>query len=433
VGYLHTYGLQIFDEKNPMKTTQRKIRILLAIITLLFASGNLVIAVCNASNRRAVDHWVGTWACAPQLAEATDQFAAENFARDVTLRQIVHVSVGGETIRVRFTNAFAEDAVTIKSAHLAKPAAGGEILPGTDRKLTFNQRDSITIPAGALVYSDPIDFELPRLSELAVTIYVKSLPGGVTTHAGSRATSYFTDGDFVSAVSLPDAKSVDHWYFLSGIDVRSKRERLAVVVLGDSITDGKNSTTNGNFRWPDVFAARLQSDRNTRDVGVLNEGIGGNRLLQDGAGANALARMDRDVLAQVGVGWLIVFEGVNDIGTCKEPCDMESTAKEIIGAYEQIIVRAHSRKIRVYGATITPFGASFYATPEAERTRESVNDWVRTSGWFDAVLDFDRTTRDPNNPQNLLPSFDSGDHLHPGDVGYKAIANSIDLSLFQEK
>jgi lysophospholipase L1-like esterase len=416
-----------------MKAALKKNRIVLAIMTLLFASGSLIDAVCNAHNRKAGDYWVGTWACAPQLAEAADQFVAANSASGITLRQIVRVSVGGKTIRVRFTNAFAKDAVTINSAHLARPAAPGEIQPGTDRKLTFNRRDSITIPAGALVYSDPIDFELLQLSELAVTIYLKSLPAGVTTHAGSRATSYFTTSDFVSATSLPDAKSVDHWYFLNGIDIRSKKEHLAVVVLGDSITDGKNSTTNGNLRWPDVFAARLRSDRHTRDVGVLNEGIGGNRLLQDGLGANALARMDRDALAQVSVGWLIVFEGVNDIGTCKKPCDMESTANEIIGAYEQIIVRAHSRKIRVYGATITPFGASFYATPEAERARESVNDWIRTSGWFDAVLDFDRTTRDPNNLQNLLPSFDSGDHLHPGDVGYKAIADSIDMSLFQKR
>ncbi len=207
----------------------------------------------------------------------------------------------------------------------------------------------------------------------------------------------------------------------------------SVVVLGDSITDGRSSTTNGNDRWPDVLARRLHANKQTSNVGILNEGIGGNRLLHDGLGPNALARLDRDVLAQTRARWLILLEGVNDIGTCKDNCDLESLANDIILAYQQIILRAHSQNIRVYGATITPFGASFYASPEAERARQTVNRWIRTSGYFDAVIDFDAVVRDPNSAPNLSTASDSGDHLHPNATGYKAMGDSIDLKLFEAK
>jgi len=403
-----------------------KLSAVAALLFLAFVSVSAQNTWVASANEKNPSHWVGTWASSPQLA---DQPPPPPLA-DTTLRQIVHVSLGGTKIRVRFSNAFGKTALTIASAHVAKAAGGGTIQSGTDQPLTFDKQSSVAIPPGALMYSDPVDFDLPPLSDLAITIHLKDPPDGVTTHAGSRATSYFTAGDFVSAVELPSPQTVDHWYFLNGVDVARRARSATVVILGDSITDGKNSTTNGNGRWPDELARRLPLNKHTRNVGVLNEGIGGNRLLHDGLGPNALARLDRDVLTQTGVRWLVVFEGVNDIGTCTNACDPDSTANDIIAAYNQIILRAHSQSIHVYGATITPFGNSFYATPDAERARQKVNAWIRASGGFDAIIDFNAVTRDPNNPSNLSRGMDSGDHLHPGPAGYKAMGDSVALKLF---
>jgi lysophospholipase L1-like esterase len=377
--------------------------------------------------------WLGTWASSPQAAESIEEFADMSLLQGLTLRQIVHISIGGQTVRVRFSNEFGKETLRISAAHIAKTATPGAIQPGSDKALTFRGQSSATIPAGALIYSDPLDFELTPLSNVTVTIYLKNFPNAVTTHSGARTTSYIAVGDKASDVALSGARTAEHWYFLNGIEVATGKPCCAVVTLGDSITDGKNSTTSGNTRWPDDLAARLQHEMRTRHIAVLNEGIGGNRLLHDGLGPNALARLDRDVLAQIGVRWLVVFEGVNDIGTCKDACDMNTLVGEMTAAYEQIILRAHAHNIRVYGATITPFGGSFYDTPAGEHARQSVNDWIRTSGRFDAILDFDAVTRDPSDPSNLRPAFDSGDHLHPTDAGYKAIADSVDLNLFRNK
>jgi lysophospholipase L1-like esterase len=382
-----------------------------------------------ASASGSFDHWVGTWASSPQLAEPSVEPPPPGFA-DVTLRQIVHVSLGGTKIRVRFSNAFGKTVFTITAAHVAKATGGSAIQAGTDKPLTFDEKPSVIIPAGALMYSDPLDFDLLPLSDLAVTIHLNSVPDGVTTHAGSRATSYLTSDDSVSALELPSAQRLDHWYFLNGVDVLARNSSAAIVILGDSITDGRGSTTNGNDRWPDALARRLHANKRTNNMGVLNQGIGGNRLLRDGLGPNALARLDRDVLSQTGVRWLVVFEGVNDIGTCTGSCDPDSTARDIISAYRQIILRAHSHNIRVYGATITAFGGHSYATLEAEPARQTLNQWIRTSGHFDAVIDFDAITRDPNNPSQLSAQVDSGDHLHPSGAGYKIMADSINLKLF---
>lgn len=372
--------------------------------------------------------WVGTWACAPQLADSDPAVPATGFT-DVTLRQVVHVSVGGKRVRVRFSNAFGNGVLTISSAHIAK-ADRGRIQAASDTALSFHGQSAVNIPSGALMYSDPVDFDLPPVSDLAVTIHVASSPEHITSHQGARATSEFTRGDEVSASELAGAEKAEHWYFLNGVDVAGHTSSSTVVILGDSITDGKNSTTDGNGRWTDELARRLHGNKRTTKVGLLNEGIGGNRLLHDGLGPNALARFDRDVLAQSGLRWLVVLEGVNDIGTCKQACDLNTTVGEITAAYEQIITRAHSHGIRVYGATIMPFGASFYSSPEAERARQSVNNWIRTGGHFDAVIDFDAVTRDPENPANLLGAVDSGDHLHPADAGYKRMGASVDLKLF---
>jgi lysophospholipase L1-like esterase len=399
---------------------------LAATLPLLLIS--LWLAPDAGSRDSTEDHWVGTWACSPQLADSDPAVPASGFA-DTTLRQVVHVSVGGNKIRVRFSNAFGNGLLTISSAHIAR-ADGTKIQAASDTALSFHGQSSVNIPSGALMYSDPVDFDLPPVSDLAVTIHVASSPEHITSHQGARATSEFTHGDWVSASELPAAERAEHWYFLNGVDVAGHSALSTVVILGDSISDGKNSTTDGNGRWTDELARRLHGNKRMAKVGVLNEGIGGNRLLHDGLGPNALARFDRDVLAQSGVRWLIVLEGVNDIGTCKEACDLDGTANAVIAAYQQVIVRAHSHGIRVYGATIMPFGGSFYASPEAERARQTVNSWIRTSGRFDAVIDFDALTHDPQSPSNLLSGVDSGDHLHPADAGYKTMGDSIDLKLF---
>jgi len=386
-----------------------------------------------ASAHGEKDHWVGTWASSPQLEDPGNALPSPGFA-DTTLRQVVHVSIGGSRIRVRFSNLFGTTPLTIPSAHVALSAGGSAIHPESDKALTFDGRPSVSVPPGALMYSDPLDFDLVPLSDLAVTIYLRGAPEDITTHAGSRATSYFVAGQSVSSAAMPTAGRIDHWYFLNGVDVLTRDSAAAVAVLGDSITDGRNSTTNGNGRWPDDLARRLQANQNTANVGVLNEGIGGNRLVHDHLGPNALARLDRDILAQSGVRWLIVLEGINDIGTRASNRGQDehpATVQEIIAAYEQIILRAHAHNILVYGATMLPYEGAFYYSPDGEADRQTINRWIRTSGKFDGVIDFDAVTRDPRNPSHLAPAMDSGDHLHPADAGYKALSDAVDLTLFQ--
>jgi lysophospholipase L1-like esterase len=370
-------------------------------------------------------HWVGTWASSPQLADARNALPSPGLANS-TLRQVVHVTIGGKTIRVRFSNAFGTTPLTLSSVHVAQAREGGKVLPESDKALSFHGQPSVTIPPGAFWLSDPVDFDLAPLSDLAVTIYLESAPAEITTHPGSRTISYLQSGNVVSAAEMPAAAKVEHWYFLNGVDVVAPNSAAAIVALGDSITDGAKSTTNMNGRWPDAFARRLQADKSTANIGILNEGIGANRLLREGVGPNVLARLDRDVLAQTGARWLIVLEGINDIGTSQRT----PTAAGIISAYEQIIQRAHARGMLVYGATILPFAGAAYFNPEGETDRQTVNNWIRTSCEFDAVIDLDLAARDPENPTHLSQAADSGDHLHPADQGYKLLAEAIDLRLF---
>lgn len=376
--------------------------------------------------------WVGTWASSPQLGDAKNAPPEPGF-HESTIRQVVHVSIGGKQIRVRFSNEFGTVPLTIASAHVAVSAGKGAIRVESDKALAFHGMSSATIPAGALIISDPLDFDLAPLSDLAITMHLNGAPDSVTTHPGSRQNSYFQSGDSVSAADISSAPHVDHWYFINGVDVVAK-DASAVVTLGDSITDGRGSTTDGNDRWPDDLARRLQADKHTIGVSVLNHGIGGNRLLHDGLGPNALARFDRDVLSQTGVRWLIIFEGINDIGTravAAQRHEQPASADDMIAAYQQIIDRAHTHNIRVYGATMTAFGGSFYDKPDAQEVWAKVNNWIRTSGKFDAVIDFDTATHDPQNPTHLLLGNDSGDHLHLNPAGYKNMAGAIDLKLFQ--
>ena len=371
--------------------------------------------------------WLGTWAAAQQLTEPRNMPPAPGLSGG-TLRQVIHVSVGGSRVRVRLSNIFGGSDISISSAHLARSLGGSAIEPASDRPLTFGGADSTVIAAGQMVTSDPMPFEVAPRTDLVVSIHFRAVPAEVTGHPGSRTTSYLQAGNLVPAAALPDAVPTDHWYVLAGLDVQA--DGAAVVTLGNSITDGRGSGTNRNNRWPDELARRLQDDPRTRDVAVLNAGIGGNAVLTGGLGPTALARFDRDVLEQSGVRWVIVLEGVNDIGAARGPEAAAVVATNLITAYQRFIALAHTAGLRVYGATILPFGGSFYDSPEREEARETVNRWIRTAGAFDAVIDFDAALRDSANPRRLRPEADSGDHLHPGEEGHRIMANAIDLSLF---
>jgi len=394
-------------------------------------------AINAAAQGAAVEgNWVGSWAASQQIPEPRNALAPDDL-RNATLRQIVHLSIGGSTLRVHLSNAFGTTPLHFTAVHIAKPvsAASPKIDPASDKALTFSGSPDVIVPAGAEYISDPIDYPVAPLSDLAISLYLETPPEQQTGHPGSRATSYLVHGNLVSAPDLADAKKVDHWYLVSGVDVTQPSGAAAIVALGDSTTDGHGATTNGNDRWTDVLAQRLQANPATRTRGVLNQGIGGNHLLIDGLGPNALARFDRDVLAQPGVRYLIVFEGVNDLGGLTRtgqvsPAEHSALVRRILAAYEQIIVRAHTHGIRVIGATITPYTGSdyYHPGPANESDRQAINQWIRAPGHFDAVVDFDQVTRDPAHPDRFLPAFDCGDHLHPSPAGYHAMADAIPLS-----
>ncbi|MGH9395618.1 MAG: SGNH/GDSL hydrolase family protein [Terriglobia bacterium] len=382
--------------------------------------------------------WVGTWA-ASQQAPAPRNALAPADLRDATLRQIVHLTIGGKVLRAHLSNSFGTAPLHFTSVHMARAlsTASSRIEVSTDQALTFSGRPGVTIPAGAEYISDPIDFPATPGSNLAITFYLKQPPQGETSHPGSRETSYLVHGDHVSAASLPGAMAFDHWFNIAGVDVMAPAGAAAIVALGDSITDGRASTTNGNDRWPDDLARRLLRETPSRHLSVLNQGIGGNRLLLDGLGPNALARFNRDVLAQPGVHYLIVLEGINDIGVFDMHGNPTKAANDklvhqMIGALQQMVLGAHEHGIIVYGGTIMPFAGSNYYKPgpPAEADVRAVNQWIRTPGHLDGVIDFDKVIRDPKRPNHLLPAYDSGDHLHPSPAGYRAMANAIPLSLF---
>jgi lysophospholipase L1-like esterase len=398
----------------------------------LVAFAALVLTCVAPSRAQAAPHpqWVGSWAAAPMLAEGG--FNMRPFS-GVTLREIVHISVGGPQIRVRFTNAYGTDPLTISDAHVAMSAGNGAIQPGIDHGLTFGGATSVNIPPGAEIFSDPVALSVPPLCDLAVSFYLPpQVMRAETFHAFADQDNFLATGDFSAAQELPEAVKFSSWYFLDGIDVSAVSGSRAIVTFGDSITDGALSTHNANHRWPDLLAARLHDDLNLKDVSVLNVGIGGNRVLNEGAGPSALSRLDRDVLSQSGVRYVIVLESINDIGRLSRlqaPWD-EITASQLEMGLKQIADAAHEHGIKAIGATLTPYGGAGYFSDKGEQIREAVNDWIRSSGTFDGVVDFDKATRDPQNPNRFNPVYDSGDHLHPGDDGYKAMADSIDLTLF---
>jgi lysophospholipase L1-like esterase len=375
---------------------------------------------------------VGTWAAAP-VAQANPD--AKIGSADTTFREIVHVSIGGPAVRIILTNELGRDSLTIGAADVALSAGGSEINPSAAGALTFNGRPSITIPPGALVVSDPVNLKLPPSSNLAVSIFVPAQTiSQVTQHSFADQTSYTATGNVAGATTLSVPEEIESWPFLKGVDVKADEKAAAIVAFGDSITDGAHSTRNANARWPDVLSRRLLADKKTANLSVLNEGIGGNRVLHDGYGPSALARFDRDVLAQAGVKYLIILESINDIGHAQDPhrpYDVVS-ADDLIAGLSQLATRAHTHGIKVFGATLTPYVGAKYSSPVGETMRAAINEWIRTTNQLDGVIDFDKVTRDPANPTVFLPADDSGDNLHPGDAGYKAMGDSIDLKLFKK-
>jgi len=385
--------------------------------------------------------WTATWATAPAgVSGAPEQFS------NVTLRLIVHTSVGGDQVRVRISNTFGAEPLVIGAAHVAERKADAAVVADTDRTLMFGGRPSFTVPPGALALSDPVTLHVRPLSDLTVSLFLPAATVEVTTHVTALQTNYVSKaGDFTGAASFDVARTITRWPFLTGVDVSSAAAGAAVVAFGDSITDGANSTADANHRWPDYLAARLQQRADLRRLGVLDEGIIGNRILHPTEaqfgnlfGPAGLARFDRDVLAQPGVQFLIVLLGINDIGhpgSAAAESDAVS-AENIAAGYRQMIERARQQGIKVFGATLLPFEgttlANFYS-PEKEVKRQAVNAWIRTSGSFDAVIDLDKAVRDPAHPARMLPAYDGGDHLHPSDAGMQAMADAIPLELFTVK
>jgi lysophospholipase L1-like esterase len=396
-----------------------------------------IAALLMGAEAGAQERWVGTWASSQQIPEERNALPRADL-EDATVRQVVRVTIGGERIRIRLSNVFGAGPLRVRSVHVARSAdpATARIDPATRRALTFSGHAEITIPAGADYTSDPVDLSVPGMSHLAISFHLPRAPARQTSHPGSRATTYFLHGDHAAAPDLPGAGTIVHWYQLAGVDVAAAPDAAAVVILGDSITDGYGVQPNTDTRWPDFLARRMQADPATRRLAVLNHGIGGGRVLEDGLGPNALARFERDVLAQPGVRFLILLIGVNDLGSLTR--DAPATAEAhgalvagLIAAYRQMVARARERGIKAIGATILPYGSSDYYHPDAanEADRLAINAWIRAPGNFDAVIDFDAMIRDPADPRRMRADLNE-DGLHPSIAGYRAMANAVPLSLF---
>jgi lysophospholipase L1-like esterase len=350
-----------------------------------------------------------------------------------TVRQIVHTSIGGERVRVVLSNAFGITPLEVGAADIALRDKTSAIVAGSVKALTFGGNAKASILPGATLVSDAVEMKVAPLTDLAIDLYLPGDlgigPSPVTTHNGASQTNYLSEtGDHTGDAAFKPAGQTGAWFLLARVEVAAASSARAVVTFGDSITDGARSTVDTNNRWPDELARRLAAQRGAR-VAVLNAGISGNRVLGDGAGISALARFDKDVLMQTGVTHVVVMEGINDIGQAR--ANASPSAADLIAGHKQLIERAHARGLKIIGATLTPFDGAAYFTPEGEAKRKALNDWIRMSGAYDGVIDFDQATRDPAAPSKFAPAFDSGDHLHPADAGYKAMGDAVDLALFR--
>jgi lysophospholipase L1-like esterase len=433
-------------------------------VAALLTLGSLSVS----GQQRPLEHWVGIWSTAetwrapavpvptgaPPLAPsgapaalaagpATPPAAGRGAPpapvqfNGQTLRQVVHTTFGGGRLRVVFSNAFGTSPITVGAAGIALRDKDAVILAGSARPLTFSGQATTTIPAGATMISDAVNLTAAPMSDLAIDLFLPSdtatWPSPLTYHGSAVQTSYVSaSGNHVGEATLSNPTNVASWFLLERVEATAPSNAAAIVTFGDSITDGTRSTPNTNSRWPDVLAKRLQANPATRHLSVLNAAIAGNRVLAEANavfGVNALARFDRDVLAQPGVRFVTVLEGINDIGMAREPS--RPSAAELIAAYQQLIERAHEHGVKIFGATLTPFEGAAYYTPEGEAKRQAINTWMRTSKAFDGVIDFDAVIRDPAQPTKFIPAFNSGDNLHPNDAGYKAMGEAVDLGLFK--
>ena len=383
--------------------------------------------------------WLATWAPSPFAAPPKpppDSVDRVPTYVDRTLRQIMRTTLGGNRLRIRFTNEYGEQPLVIGAAHVAIRDTGAAIRAGTDKAITFYGRTSVTLRRGAVVVSDPIDMLVPSLTDIAISIWVKDTIRATTRHAQGLQTNYVSSaGDFTAATSMHADTTIRQWLWLAGVDVVNASATGVIVAIGNSITDGAGSSVDSNSRWPDVLARRLLASKEPAKA-VVNAGIGGNGVLSPITGPSALARFDRDVLMQPGVTHVILLEGINDLGrgaASPDPRDNVS-AEDIIFGYQQLIGRAHERGLVIFGATLTPMAnMTRPVTAAVDAKRRAVNEWIRTSGAFDGVIDFEAATRDPSQPDRFLPAYDSGDHLHPSDAGYKAMGEYIDLTLFRRR
>lgn len=410
----------------------------------------------QAQDGGAAKHrWVSGWATAQQLApqpaprrpppEVMEKFKAmpkppaspippapRQFASQ-TLRMIARTNIGGDAVRVQLSNASGAAPLEIGAAHIALSAGDSKIAGGSDRVLTFGGRGSVTIEPGQIVASDPVEMPVAAFQDLAISLYVPGEAEAATVHPLGLRTTYVAAGDATAALALDGAATNRSYFWLTGIDVLAAPSARTIVAFGDSITDGFMTTPGASQAWPDLLAKRLQAEPATAAWSVINMGISGNRIRRDGAGLSSLARFDRDVLSRPGAEWMIVLLGINDINISAFPGAAEAdkvTAGQLITAYRELIAKAHLHGIKVMGATILPTGGLWLYSDETEATRTAVNDWIRTSGEFDGVVDFDAVTRDPAQPNRLRPGFDPGDHVHPNDAGNAAMAKAIDITLF---
>ncbi len=418
-------------------------------------------SVLSAGDNRDGQRWVGTWATAPQPSLPGNP---QTF-RNQSLRLIVHASAGGTKVRIKISNTFGDQPLLIGSAHIARRTAGAEIDPASDRRLMFRGHASATVPKRSMVVSDPVELDVPALSDLAISLFLPETTVATTSHILALQTNYVSPetGDSTPERKFPVAKPIASWPFLTGVDVAASARSATIVALGSSLTDGDGSTKDANRRWPDVLAERLLKSMGATERGIINEGIIGNRLLSDSQsprqtggpnplgpvfeqlgpalGSAGVARFERDVLAQSGVKYVILALGVNDIlfpGSFI-PATESVTAEGVILGNRKLIARAHKNGIRAIGATIPPFENAIFRspyfdgfyTPEKEKVRQEVNAWIRNGGEFDGVIDFDEAVRDPSHPTQLLPTYDSGDHLHVNDAGNIAQGNAIALALFE--
>jgi lysophospholipase L1-like esterase len=404
-------------------------RFRVAVLLLIAAS---MVSAQSPLAKSAPAQWVGTWAAS---AFDGDPWHTMPTLVDSTLREIVHTSLAGNAVRVRLTNEFGTEPLRVQAASIGMSTGTSNVDAASLHDLTFGGLRSIVIPPGAEVVSDPVMMATPAFANLAISIYLPlQQVSDVTVHSSAQQDNFIQTGDHVRDASLAAPVVVASWYFLKGVDVEPKStDAAAVVAFGDSITDGALSTENANHRWSDYLAVRLQNNTATAHLSVLDEGIGGNCVLIHCVAPNALARFDRDVLSQAGVKYVIVLESINDIGRLHDPNqpNYKLTAEDLEQGLAQLAARGHEHGIKVFGATLTAYKGAGYFTENGEQIREAVNHWILTSGVFDGAIDFDKATSDPANPLMFAPQYDSGDHLHPKDAGYAAMADSIDLSLFR--